>query len=285
MPRGFNEQVPTRQRSAIVEFRVRLKLVRWLGFASRESLQVIVEDPEFELPDGDAVVWRYLDLAKYVAMLQRGTLFFARADQLGDPFEGSYGIPNIAARPQNYSHIPDLSLQTLSMAHESSRYITYVNCWHHNQHESEAMWKLYATENRGIALCSSVGALRASLTGTERICLGCVRYIDYRDTSITEGDPLLAYMYKRRSFVHEQEVRAVMFHIAAPHSFSSRPLNAPPSQPLGIEMQVDLSKLLDRVIVSPFAEDWFVEVVGAASERYDLDVPIGKSELADKPNW
>ena len=88
---------------------------------------MIVENPEFRLPDDDAAVWRYLDLAKYVAMLQRNCLYLARADQLGDPFEGSYGIPNIAARPQNYSHLPANTRQNLSVAYESLRYITYVN--------------------------------------------------------------------------------------------------------------------------------------------------------------
>lgn len=246
---------------------------------------MIVEDPEFRLPADDAVLWRYLDLAKFVAMLQRRCLYLARADQLGDPFEGSYARPNIAARPQNYGHIPELSLQTLSMAKESIRFLTYVNCWHHGQHESEAMWKLYATEDRGIALRSSVAALRDSLAGTERICLGSVRYIDFRDTPIREDDPLLAFMYKRRSFQHEQEVRAAMIHIAAGHSFDSCPLTAPPSQPPGIELQVDLSRLIQGVIVSPFAEDWLVEVVREVTRRYDLDVPIQKSELADTPNW
>ena len=245
---------------------------------------MIVEDPEFRLPDDDAVVWRYLDLAKYVAMPQRHCLYLARADQLGDPFEGSYGIPNITARPQNYGFLPEVSRQNLSATFEGFRFFTYVNCWHHNQHESEAMWKLYATENRGIVLRSSVSALRESLNSADRISLGSVRYIDYRDTPIKEDDPTLAFMYKRRSFVHEQEVRAVMNHVAEPHTVSS-PVTAPEGQPPGIELPVDLSELLDRVIISPFAEDWFVQVVLAVSERYDLDVPIEKSELADKPSW
>lgn len=245
---------------------------------------MIVENPEFELPDDDAVVWRYLDLAKYVAMLQRHSLYLARADQLGDPFEGSYGIPNIAARPENFAFLTEIDRQHLSATYESFRYFTYVNCWHHNQHESEAMWKLYATEDRGIALCSSIGALRESLSGDERIYLGKVQYIDYRDTPINEDDPTLAYLYKRRSFVYEQEVRAVLNRVVEPRSTDS-PRAAPDGQPSGIELPVELSKLLDRVIISPFSEDWFVQVVLAVSQRYDLKVPIEKSEIADKPSW
>src|SRR5687768_14667395 len=37
-------------------------------------------------------LWRYMDLAKFLHLLEDRTLFFARADRLGDPFEGASGI-------------------------------------------------------------------------------------------------------------------------------------------------------------------------------------------------
>ena len=39
------------------------------------------------LPD-DAVLWRYMDFTKFVSLLEKSSLFFARADKLEDPFEG-----------------------------------------------------------------------------------------------------------------------------------------------------------------------------------------------------
>ncbi len=50
--------------------------------------------------DGSIKIWRYMDLPKLVAFLETGSLHFARADTLGDPFEGSWTRLNRAAREQ-----------------------------------------------------------------------------------------------------------------------------------------------------------------------------------------
>jgi hypothetical protein len=43
----------------------------------------------------DAAIWRYVDFAKLVALLDTRTLFFSRADLLGDAFEGSYSRASV----------------------------------------------------------------------------------------------------------------------------------------------------------------------------------------------
>jgi hypothetical protein len=51
-----------------------------------------VEDqhPSFKTPTNqDIRIWRYMDLSKFLAILQKQSLFFPRATLLGDPFEGS----------------------------------------------------------------------------------------------------------------------------------------------------------------------------------------------------
>src|SRR6185436_10768036 len=47
------------------------------------------DDPNFPQPaDRSGAVWRYMTFPKFVAMLDRG-IFLARADQLGDAWEGT----------------------------------------------------------------------------------------------------------------------------------------------------------------------------------------------------
>ncbi len=53
------------------------------------------ENAFFNSPPMDAVLWKYLDFTKFVSLLDKNTLFFVRADKLGDPFEGSYSRMNI----------------------------------------------------------------------------------------------------------------------------------------------------------------------------------------------
>ena len=53
----------------------------------------------------------------------------------------------------------------------------------------------------------------------------------------------------------------------------------------GIYYEVDLSLLIKEVIIAPFAQDWFVELVNSVVDRYGLNIPIVKSALADTPTW
>ncbi|MFN8224152.1 MAG: hypothetical protein U0R50_13000 [Gaiellales bacterium] len=56
--------------------------------------------PVFNAPPDDTVVWRYIDLAKLISLLDHRALYFARADTLGDPHEGALPAPTSeAARP------------------------------------------------------------------------------------------------------------------------------------------------------------------------------------------
>ena len=57
------------------------------------------EHPEFHSPPSEAVLWRYMDFTKFVSLLDRQALFFARSDKLGDPFEGSFPRGNLKVDP------------------------------------------------------------------------------------------------------------------------------------------------------------------------------------------
>jgi hypothetical protein len=65
-----------------------------IGVIARRKRNMVdlqeTQHPSFRLPtDKDISIWRYMDLGKYLSMLDRRSLFLARATLLGDPFEGS----------------------------------------------------------------------------------------------------------------------------------------------------------------------------------------------------
>jgi hypothetical protein len=41
-------------------------------------------------------VWRYIDLAKYLSVLDHSAFFFTRLDKLEDRYEGALSAPSIA---------------------------------------------------------------------------------------------------------------------------------------------------------------------------------------------
>lgn len=225
------------------------------------------EHPVFELPEREAKIWRYQDLAKLLHLLRSLRLFFARSDKLGDPFEGSYPIANRQHRDEWYaaanasreaSGLGDLR-EVMPTIFRRNRERTFISCWHLNEGESAAMWELYGRSNIATAIQSSVGRLVDSFAGYGRtVFIGRVRYIDYDNTPLSEGNAFTPFVTKRKSYEHENELRAIVN--AEP--YERRALASDGSLvDSGVYVPVDLKTLVDTVFVAPNAPDWFTDVV------------------------
>lgn len=218
------------------------------------------------LPD-DTVMWRYMNFTKLLSLMEKKTLYFCRADLLGDPFEGS--IPNtlLDYAPPGYDGPRDYHEFDIS----NRRTWAYVNCWHEGTHESEAMWKLYAGEKDGIAIKTVFSKFREALVDEHDIFVSRVQYKNYQSDVIPFSNILQFMFYKRISFRHEQEIRAVVMDIR--------------SDMLGLHNRVEVQKLVDEIVVSPLAEEWFMELVRSVADRYDLSDRVVRSSCSDKPNF
>lgn len=234
---------------------------------------------------GDAKIWKYMDFAKFISLLDRKALFFPRADKLGDPFEGSFPKINVTKRKGAFTTLLETKdLSTLSEFYRLFVKITVVNCWHLNDHESDAMWKLYLQGNEGIAIQSTVGRLRSSLEDYEQdvIHIGKVAYVDYDDERIPD-DTLSPYFHKRRSFEHEKEFRAVIQRFKKKKN-SKIDFTKSPFQE-GIYVPADLDTLIERVYLSPTCPPWQKEVAVSVVRRYGLKRKIRHSKLTEKPEY
>jgi hypothetical protein len=95
--------------------------------------------------DPTLVLWRYMDLEKFRSFLENQALFFCRADKFSDPFEGS--LPRIEYESRNAWAGKDT--QAIIDKHKYLKRSFIVNCWHINNNESDAMWRLYLKDNEG----------------------------------------------------------------------------------------------------------------------------------------
>jgi len=240
-----------------------MPIVRAADLDHRSLKQPALADP----------LWRYMDFTKFIAMLVAGKLYLSRLDQLGDDYEGWVPQP-----PKNHYRgffketdaIRDRELKERS-SNEKCRY--YVSCWHANDEESDAMWKVYVKGNEGIALRTTCRNLRASLEVTpEELWLHNVEY-DYSEKEPTHGGSMLrACMTKRKPFRHEQEVRVVWHR--------GEGLELPP----GFYVDCKLETLIEQVYVAPAAKDWFVSLVEKVLEKYGIRKEVvQKSGLSSKP--
>lgn len=126
--------------------------------------------------DNNAVLWKYMDLSKFLYLITKSMLYFARLDQFEDIFEAEVPYANI----NNIPSYVDLERQKNSYKKLSNfiRVVTYITCFHISSFESAAMWKLYS-KDMGIAIQTNTGRLIEALKNEpQKIFIGKVKYID-----------------------------------------------------------------------------------------------------------
>jgi hypothetical protein len=265
--------------------------------------------PLFELPeDRQTKLWRFMDFTKFVALLESRTLFFCRADRLGDPFEGSISARALEARKAEAQRMGRAfqdrdsaivmlegfgerlwdSLEADSYMLRWSAEWMFVSCWHMNDVESAAMWNLYVPSGQGVAIQTTYERLRDQLP--DDVYIGKVKYINYQRDRVDLQNGFSPFMHKRESFSHELELRAI--HTKTPTHRRLNPLTGAEEQAAshhihnregGKPFAVDLNALIERIYVSPIAQPWYTELVKAVCSRYQVSTDIRQSDLDAQP--
>jgi hypothetical protein len=147
-----------------------------------------------------------------------------------------------------------------------------------NNCDSAAMWKCYAEHNDGIAIQTTVGALKKALSKNDRaLYLGTIQYIDYENFAIPENNAFYPFTFKRRSFEHERELRLIC---TDSHLFDSAV-----ALPSGIGIPVDLDALISKVYISPTCADWIKTLVISIIGKSGLSKEVVKSDLNETGLW
>jgi hypothetical protein len=105
-----------------------------------------------------------------------------------------------------------------------------------------AMWKIHLRNSEGVAIRSTFGRLKRSLSAAEAsIFIGTVRYVDY-DTAVIPDDNLLwPYLHKRLSLEFERELRAIVGLGEVERDSVTGEL------PLGLNLPVGLDELVEGI--------------------------------------
>lgn len=256
----------------------------------------------YTIPAPNAKLWRYMDLAKFLSLLEYSSLFFTRLDHFQDPFEGAIGYKRneaswetkelewrkrwIEASKSKNICLSDGELQVLAEQEFNNyrenikklRTRNYVSCWHQSDYESEAMWKLYTRDSKqGIAIQTTFKRLYQALPPTPQPSFGMVKYINYNEynngNSKKSFQPIDAPWYKRESFAHEKEFRII---VEDDRKVGFRDWNK--------TITVNLNLLIENIYISPEADKWFAELVkDIIRNRYELRLNVIQSELNQQP--
>lgn len=256
----------------------------------------------YNVPSSDEKLWRYMDLAKFLSLLNSSSLYFTRLDHFVDPYEGALGVlENEEAWVKNEKErlkqglaiknkLTNLSFSEGELEIEANQHLAeyreklknwrtsnYISCWHKSDYESEAMWQLYAKGSKqGIAIQTTFERLYRSLPDELQFDCGLVNYVDYNEYNNGNSDKKFSLFeapwYKRNSFDHEKEFRII---VEDDRKLAFRDFDK--------SIKVNLNLLIETVFISPQADGWFVELVRDVIMKYGYHLNVLQSDLNKLP--
>lgn len=225
-----------------------------------------LKDKNINLPyDPDTIVWKYLDLSKFVDLLLYRKLFMSRSDKFEDQYEGTFSEPTFEEIRKLSVNNPDF-LDFYKMHREN----VVISSWHLNEYESFAMWHIFTQKSEGLAIQSTLGRLQEALAPEVHYdqYIGAVNYIDYKKEYIPFDDAFFPFLFKRKSFQYEREIRIISDLTHQNVSIDN-----------GLKIDVDLNQLIEKIYIHPKSENWYKNLVIELVKRLGFDFKIEKSDL------
>ncbi|MBG6110722.1 hypothetical protein H4V97_001193 [Flavobacterium sp. CG_23.5] len=227
---------------------------------------MFLNNPNIKLPeDPNTIVWKYLDLSKFLDLLMSEKLFMSRSDKFEDQYEGTFSEPT-------FEEIRKLSIDNPDFLnyYKSHREKVAISSWHINEYESFAMWQIFTQNSEGLAIQSTIGRLQNALNPETNFdqYIGEVNYIDYKKEYIPFDDMFFPFLFKRKSFQYEREVR-IITDIAE----NNIKINE------GLKINIDINQLIEKIYIHPKSENWYKNLVIQLVKQLGFDFTIEKSDL------
>lgn len=216
-------------------------------------------------------LWRYMDWPRFFLLLKTKKLFFSSGDTLRvyDQYEGS--LPNHELK----RYLSIMPLESIQRGIQQRRKEIFVSCWHYSDTESIAMWKIYAPTGNGIAVQTTIPNFKKAFDCiSKNVHAGKVIYINYDTEAFYQNEVVgydflngfVAFIHKRQQFKYESEYRAIISNTEELEQLSS-----------GIEIDIDLSLLVRRVVVAPKTPVWIIQAAQFMLDDYLPNVKVERS--------
>lgn len=243
------------------------------------------KNSNIEEPHGNTILWRYMSFQKFIDLLINSQLFFSNLSKLTDMYEGTVYNSNLkiedtkASKNDNYDPFSNFLKKTDL---ERLKQLTLVNCWTMQRHESYALWKIYGGKEPGVAIRTTVARLKNSINNTkqdidEDILLAKVKYQNRLDDSFSRIE---ATITKREFYDFENEIRLIIFN----YPQSEGGYQVPYDIATGKKVNIDLSRLIDGIYISPFSNSSYKTNIGKIISKFrpDLSNQIRGSQIQDQ---
>jgi hypothetical protein len=263
-----------------------------------------------------------MDLPKFISLIQEKSIYLAKMAAFDDALEGGltvsdfFKVSNSPAiidlaingflpvcdespdeRNQRLSHAKNIQCELRDRRFKTPfgeykcdeaeqlfpicRQWLYVSCWHKSPHECSAMWKIYGSDKNSICIFTSADRLKASVSPVnsfENIDFREVQYINHIEHEHDlSSDPMSAFISKSRPYAFENEFRVIAWNsnvdLSIEHTNSDN----------GAFLDVDLNKLIEKIVVSPYSDPWFKNAIEKLCNEFGISVDVTDSEIRRGP--
>jgi hypothetical protein len=230
--------------------------------------------------DDDLKLWRYMDLAKLISLLETKAIWLARADTFRDKQEGRFPDQMRAFIEKAYEGCSDDDPSPVKDVDDFQDYLlknTFVSCWHKNTNENMVMWEIYGRDTIAVALQTTVGRIKGSIDSTGLSGHSfLLKPIVYEKSEDVKGElPYEACFFRKRPhFKFEEEVRISL------DTYS--PKNPAKNTPRGYGLPASINELIESIYVHPDSDEWFVDVVNSITKHYSVHAEVKRGMLGNK---
>ncbi|MFK5914987.1 MAG: DUF2971 domain-containing protein [Woeseiaceae bacterium] len=220
----------------------------------------------------DQILWRYMDLSKFISLLEKNALWLARADTFRDKHEGRlpYDMRKLIDKAYIDFEKEDKPLiKNVDDFQDFLRKNTFINCWHKNFDESMVMWEIYGKGTDAIAIQTTVEKFKDSID-TSNIAGHSLKLNNVIYKSADEISEVLPYedcfFIKRPHFSYEEEVRISL------DTYSTN--NPTKKKPYGYYLPVFLNGFIEKILIHPDSPGWYMDAIKSIIVKYEIHAPI-----------
>ncbi|MCP1599906.1 hypothetical protein J2S82_001863 [Aeromonas caviae] len=271
--------------------------------------------------ESKTVLQRYMNLSKFIYLLQNSTLFLPKMSIFDDQLEGGLTAIDYLGN-SNEPDIFELAMASLPVYGESAekrekrlnsnnfvqqeidnkkiitpfgeylksdvqsifpkcREYLYVSCWHRSYFECSAMWQLYGAEKNSVCIFTSIEKLEQLVIPNELFDNLKLEDVNYIDHAKAKFGSNCLEPFISKSLSFSFEKELRIVAFDSEINLGNVGVNEVSGINIGIR---SLSELIDRVVVSPNSDSWFKDCVQKLCNEYGLGIEVKMSSLKRERN-
>lgn len=237
-------------------FKFKLFEKHYQGWSDTEHLPIL----------SDLQIFKYMDLWKFLSLLETKSIYFAKQSSFTDPHEGTIN-KNLKLFFQS---VDSVYVDDISEKMKGVRETNKISCWKIGDKHKDAMFQIYAAKY-GIAIESRLEQLESSIDYEDEIYAGKIFYSnDCRNPfgllPPEEDRYLIPSFWKSHDFAYEDELRFLI---------DGRRTNVNDAATVKLK-DFDFINCLH---LSPYLSNWQMDIVESIKNKFNLNVKI------IRPDW